>query len=231
MFLHPSKHEKIRKAQQVYDLASVVGMSAFYIVVPCQSIKNSSKYLNGTRITGAKNSNGGWDLSICSASTQERFVEYEEELHDVFQRLIQAFIDYLKAGNPQNHDKIFKIALELFYYWVNFAPVSRGTSATGYASLYAAVLASGHEFTQSVPKRKQLDWEALLRYDPHEFTQVIYSWFSKTRPTALHDDWFASPGVHNTGSSPVGQEPMDVSSTILTMRDMINILSIEEVVI
>lgn len=46
--------------------------------------------------------------------------------------------------------EVTESALELFYYWVNFAPLSRGTSATGYAALYAIFLASGHEIVNRV---------------------------------------------------------------------------------
>ena len=40
---------------------------------------------------------------------------------------------------------VLKGALVLFYYWVNFAPITRGTSATGYAILLGVLLTMGEE--------------------------------------------------------------------------------------
>ena len=36
-------------------------------------------------------------------------------------------------------------ASNIYYYWVNYAPISRGTSATGYAILLGILLAIGEE--------------------------------------------------------------------------------------
>ena len=40
---------------------------------------------------------------------------------------------------------ITRTALECFYYWVNYAPITRGTSATGYAVLLGIILSMGEE--------------------------------------------------------------------------------------
>ena len=50
----------------------------------------------------------------------------------------------------------------MFYIWVNWTPVSRGTSIIGYILLSGAMLAVGHEFASSIPKDIQLDWEAFF---------------------------------------------------------------------
>jgi hypothetical protein len=54
---------------------------------------------------------------------------------------------------------VIRCGLENFYYWVNFAPITRGTSATGYAALYSTVLAVDEELVGRIPYMKQLDWE------------------------------------------------------------------------
>jgi hypothetical protein len=54
--------------------------------------------------------------------------------------------EYENNENKENNEKekekekIVKLSLELFYYWVNFAPLTRGTSATGYASFLSFVI-------------------------------------------------------------------------------------------
>ena len=54
---------------------------------------------------------------------------------------------------------VIRCGLENFYYWVNFAPITRGTSATGYAALYSTILAVDEEVVDRIPHMKQLDWE------------------------------------------------------------------------
>lgn len=54
---------------------------------------------------------------------------------------------------------MIRCGLENFYYWVNFAPITRGTSATGYAALYSTVLAVDEELVGRIPYMRQLDWE------------------------------------------------------------------------
>jgi hypothetical protein len=46
---------------------------------------------------------------------------------------------------PCTFTGVLKGALVLFYYWVNFAPITRGTSATGYAILLGVLLTMGEE--------------------------------------------------------------------------------------
>ena len=103
--------------------------------------------------------NGGYENSICSPSTPERFQQYEIEMEASFSKLIDKLVSFYQYKNTLTHDniknslkissdllvekkeEIVKLSLELFYYWVNFAPLTRGTSATGYASFMSFILA------------------------------------------------------------------------------------------
>ena len=88
-------------------------------------------------------------FSISCASTPERFAMYEEELDSIFTKLIERLVAFEQAhisecqntttrltsnegrGLTPQETEIMSLALELFYYWVNFGPLTRGTSATG----------------------------------------------------------------------------------------------------
>ena len=115
--------------------------------------------LDGTRLVVAPDGKGAYDFSICSPSTPERFTQYEVEMEKSFGKLIDALVGYFHPSssssgssspgssssnsdenNEEKKETIIKLSLELFYYWVNFAPLTRGTSATGYASFLSFVI-------------------------------------------------------------------------------------------
>lgn len=82
-------------------------------------------------------------------------------------------------------------ALHMLYYWVVLAPLTRGSSFTGYAVLLSTLLYLGEMPQVSwprpfnpndpaaskrlyfLPHNKQLDWEALLTPSPHEFVDNV----------------------------------------------------------
>jgi hypothetical protein len=134
----------------------------------------------------------------------------------VFEKLVTKMTKFVQTRSEDAADEVFRTALALFYYWVNFAPISRGTSATGYMALYASVLATEKQIVNRVPKAKQLDWEALLRDDPLEFVDVIHDWFQEKKPTSIPSSWL--DGTDDSHS---------VSEIIDTTRDMINALNLE----
>ena len=73
----------------------------------------------------------------------------------------------------------------MFYYWVNYAPITRGSSATGYAGLYAGLLAAGRSFAHRVAEGIQLDWEAMLSPTLDDFIGKISSWIFETVPAKV----------------------------------------------
>jgi hypothetical protein len=78
-------------------------------------------------------------------------------------------------------------ALELFYYWANFGAFTRGTSATGYAAMYAVLAVGGLEIVESLPRGVQLDWEAIFSPDPESFVAAAQPWL-KTQPLSADLD-------------------------------------------
>lgn len=67
------------------------------------------------------------------------------------------------------HTKVLKIALEIFYFWTNFSPLTRGAAACGYSCLVAVMLSCGMSFAEPLPANMQMDWEALFSESCEEF--------------------------------------------------------------
>ena len=180
---------------------------AFYVVQHVRSLAHPGRQLSGTRLTLDKGSPEGWDFSICVPSTQARFDQYEEEISYALERTFSTLLDALQGDMPaatrEHHVK--RRALELFYYWANFGALTRGTSATGYAAMYAVLLAGGLEITDSLPKGKQLDWEAIFSSDPETFVQTALPWL-QTRPMDLDPEGLPSVAL----ALPTYQSMVDV---------------------
>jgi tetratricopeptide (TPR) repeat protein len=172
-----AKH-KVMKAKSVSQLYKAVYSQPLFVVPRIQSLLHPERYLNGTRITLMPSLVEGYDFSICSASTMDRFLQYEEEHHHVFSN----YLNSLASLTAEDHDpagisQLLDEALTLFYYWVNYAPITRGTSATGYAALYGCIVVAGYEIESNLPDAVQLDWEAILRSDPKAFIAHVKPWF------------------------------------------------------
>ena len=73
-------------------------------------------------------------------------------------------------------DDIVNKALKLFYYWVCFAPLSRGCAMCGYIAFVAIIVASGNMITSAIPTGVQMDWEAIFATDFMSFTTKMKSW-------------------------------------------------------
>ena len=66
------------------------------------------------------------------------------------------------------------LALSIFFYWVNFGPLSRGSAACGYAIFVAVLAALNVEVSLPwLKKGVQLDWEAILRPTPQAFIAAV----------------------------------------------------------
>ena len=63
--------------------------------------------------------------------------------------------------------------LAFFYIWVTFAPLTRGSAATGYAVLYALFLAADISIGTSPPSGVQADFEAFLEPRVEIFIKTI----------------------------------------------------------
>jgi hypothetical protein len=82
----------------------------------------------------------------------------------------------------------------MFYYWVNFAPITRGTSATGYAALLGVILTMGEEPADPIPRMTQYDWVAMFTPHPQDFVATGLLWLGNLRPTTVNTE-LLSPHV------------------------------------
>jgi len=130
---------------------------------------------------------------------------------------------------------ILRPALELFYLWATFAPLSRGTAACGYAALCAVLLAFGRKIASPhlLPPGKQLDWEAILAVDFEAFWAHTKGWFSLTAADEIlaeiahpwcenNDKSLKSAMVGHTAAGNV--QANDLFSCVKTLRDMLDVM-------
>lgn len=68
-------------------------------------------------------------------------------------------------------------------------PLSRGTAAVGFVVMLGILLAANMEFTGSIPKGVQVDWDAILNFDPNSFVDSVKTWlYPSLKVTASRKD-------------------------------------------
>lgn len=75
-------------------------------------------------------------------------------------------------------------------------PLSRGSAAVGWIVFIGLLLAANMEFTGSIPKGLQLDWEAILNFDPDFFMGSVRSWLYPSLKVTT--SWKGYPDVAST---------------------------------
>ena len=117
----------------------------------------------------------GYDFSIRTASTPQRWQEMHTEMSSAFNRIIESLLRLLtEEGNDPT--LVLQNALEYFYYWVHFAPLSRGSAFCGYVALASSVLAAGHVILSPIPAGMQMDWEAIFEPRVDVFVSRMMEW-------------------------------------------------------
>lgn len=152
--LPPGNKKKAKLAKTHSDLFEAAGSIPFYQILPVGSLLNPGTLLNGTRLTLHRGTKEGWDFSIVSATAPERTSQYHIEMSEAYLHVEQSLLAYytlLKSGTASEEslfaskENVIRRSASLYYYWVNFAPLTRGTSATGYAILLGIILSLGEE--------------------------------------------------------------------------------------
>jgi tetratricopeptide (TPR) repeat protein len=168
--------QHVLNANTLDDLMSIVDED-FYVVCPCRSALNESILLEGTRLTLVKKQPEGYDFSIRSAGLPSRWAAMDAEMKYAFDRVISSLI-CSTSGSYTNEQLLLVIreSVSLFFYWVNFAPLSRGTAACGYAALLAVIVATGKRIITPIPPKIQLDWEAIFTSDRNVFIENVLMW-------------------------------------------------------
>lgn len=220
--LNAHEQTQLSKAIDLKDLHTITRQD-FYMIQPCPSHAKPGVVMEGTRLTLVAHQPEGYEFTIRTPGTPGRWRQYDDELNHVFQRLTDAIA---VVGVPSSEDSVgcdeppvasteitpdetavLKLALELFFYWVTFAPLSRGTACCGYIALASTLLSCNLFFAKPLPKDKQLDWEAIFAPDVGAFVAKVLPWLPMKRYfVPCGGDW-------------------DVAEVVPTLRSMIEILS------
>ncbi|CAM9199844.1 unnamed protein product, partial [Ectocarpus fasciculatus] len=159
------------------DLWHAVGED-FYVITRYRSLCCPDRYIEGTRITLLTSHPDGFKFTIRTPGTPARWDLFNEELSFLCAAL-RDLLGRLQADDSSVglKEDIFKLALQFFYVWVVFAPLSRGSAVCGYACLHGVVLAAGFRILKPLPEGVQLDWEAILAPSLEDFVDnTMSSW-------------------------------------------------------
>jgi hypothetical protein len=186
MSLSENKKQVIRCASSLDDVYEIIGED-FWVVCPCMSSINNEALLEGTRLTLCKKISDvgevgvGYDFSIRTPGLPSRWAAMDSELTACFNAIVKQLVllkrmEMMDVATPNSETlkrvaeaQVLRESLRLFYYWVNFAPLTRGSAMCGYAAVLAVIIASNKTITSLIPPGKQLDWEAIFTSTPSEF--------------------------------------------------------------
>ncbi|KAK6923111.1 Tetratricopeptide repeat [Dillenia turbinata] len=174
--LAEEKIEDIINAESCSDLYNLVGED-FWLATWCNSLAFEGKQLEGTRITLLKMGDRGFDFAIRTPCTPSRWDEFDAEMTMAWEALCNCYCGEANASTDFSMlESVRDAILRMTYYWYNFMPLSRGSAAVGYVVLLGLFLAANMEVTGSIPRGWQVDWEAILNFDPDSFVDSIKTW-------------------------------------------------------
>ncbi|KAJ9177336.1 hypothetical protein P3X46_012567 [Hevea brasiliensis] len=194
-----SKNEKLQDimdAKTCSDLYKVVGED-FWLATWCNSTAVEGKRLEGTRITLVKMGEHGYDFAIRTPCTPSRWDEYDAEMATAWEAVCNAYCGEIYGSTDLDVlENVRDAILRMTYYWYNFMPLSRGSAAVGFIVLLGLLLAANMEFDGNIPNGVQVDWEAILNFDPSNFVDSIKSWLYPSLKVTT--SWKDYPDVAST---------------------------------
>ncbi|KAE8655171.1 Suppressor of RPS4-RLD 1 [Hibiscus syriacus] len=191
------KSEKIDHAKSCDDLYELVGED-FWLATWCNSTAFEGKQLEGTRIIMVKmGQQRGYDFAIRTPCTPSRWEEFDAEMTMAWEAICNAYCGETYGSTDFNAlESVREAILRMTYYWYNFMPLSRGTAAVGFVILLGLLLAANMEFAGNIPKGVQVDWEAILNFNPSSFVDSIKCWlYPSIKITTMWKDF---PDVAST---------------------------------
>jgi hypothetical protein len=219
--LTPRQRERVPYTTSLDELYKLLDSRDFWVTSLCQSEASPGRIMEGTRLTVERlDTMHGFEFTIRTPGTKPRWAQYGEELEYQFTMLAKIMTAETE-GRPRNATEIATIAAKIFFYWVNFAPLSRGSAATGYVGLHAVLLAAGYRIRDPIPVGVQADWEAILTPDPDAFVERLKGWLidavepcspERGQSISAEDDWLGEIG--------------DVGAAFKTYRDMYTALNV-----
>ncbi|KAL9229808.1 hypothetical protein vseg_005237 [Gypsophila vaccaria] len=195
-----SKLQDIMLAESCSDLHNTVGED-FYVSTWCNSLASKGEQLEGTRISLLKMGVSGFEFAIGTPSTPFRWNGFDSEMEKTWEALCTAYCCDEAYGSTDFDalENIRNAILRMTYYWYNFMPLSRGTGVVGFVVLLGLCLAANMEFSGEIPEGLQVDWEAMLTFDPDSFVESIKKWLYPD--LKVTKTWKAYPDVESTLST------------------------------
>jgi len=87
-------------------------------------------------------------------------------------------------------DLVADLILSIYYYWVNFGPLSRGSAACGLIVMSGLLLAVGMKITCPIKEGMQMDWEAILRPEVNDFLDQLRPWlYPSLEAFVMQEHW------------------------------------------
>ncbi|XP_057964310.1 suppressor of RPS4-RLD 1 [Malania oleifera] len=170
------KIQDIMLADSCSDLYRIIGED-FWLATWCNSTAVEGKQLEGTRITLVKLGECGFDFAITTPCTPSRWDDFDAEMTMAWEALCNAYCGETYGSTDLSElENVSNAILRMTFYWYNFMPLSRGSAAVGFVVLLGLFLAANMEFTGSIPQGLQVDWEAILDFDPDSFVDSVKSW-------------------------------------------------------
>ncbi|XP_047315854.1 suppressor of RPS4-RLD 1 [Impatiens glandulifera] len=201
------KLHDIMAAESCNDIYRIIGED-FWLATWCKSTAFEGKYLEGTRITLLKMEHG-FNFAIRTPCVPSRWDDFDAEMAAAWDAVSNAYCGEVYGSSDLSVLEYVKDAiLRMTYYWYNFMPLSRGSAVVGFTVLLGLFLAANMEFNGSIPEGVQVDWEAILNFEPNTFVDSVKTWLY--------------PNLKHTNSL---KDYPDVASTFETTGSVIAALS------
>ncbi|KFK30365.1 hypothetical protein AALP_AA7G251800 [Arabis alpina] len=194
------KLQQIMRAETCDELHKIVGED-FWVATWCESTASEGKRLEGTRITCLKKPERlGYDFAIRTPCTPARWSDFDEEMTSAWEALCNAYCgENYGSIDLDTLETVRDSILRMTYYWYNFMPLTRGTAVTGFVVLLGLLLAANMEFTETIPKGLQIDWEAILNLEPSSFVDSVKCWLYPA--LKINTSWRDHPEISSAFSS------------------------------
>ena len=209
--LDSSKKKLLETANSLESIRQIVGQD-FYVIIPCESDQYRGSIMEGTRLTLLSHEPEGFEFSIRTPGLPHRWSVFDKELQTIFDKLMGMISE--NATIFERKEEIVSLVLKLYYYWVIFAPITRGTALCGYAAISAILQAAGFEIKSPLPKDKQLDWEAIFANNYEAFLHVAMPMLEVGE---------SSIGITSIQFNNI--DSIQLNNNVKTLRDMIKILN------
>lgn len=129
------------------------------------------------------NTSASYEFSIRTPGTPARWAQFKKELDRLWDEDVKEVIEGCSASKD-----IVAVALKVFYYWVCFAPLTRGSAAVAHTMMLALLRAGGKEFVGEQREGVQLDWEAILCSNVNDFVAEVEGWV-RENVRDMEDGW------------------------------------------